>query len=51
MRKLFTRHERYDHIININFGFQSDKRMHCQLMKTRSLWDSDSQRYANVGDN
>ena len=44
LRKLYTCHGRYDDIINIKFGFQSNKRMRNRVMKTGSLWDNHSQR-------
>ena len=42
MRELFTHHERYDDVIYINFGLQSDERTLYRLMKTGSVWNNHS---------
>ena len=52
LRKLYTRHGRYDDIINMKFGFQSNKSMCYRVMTTGSLWDNHSHKVEPlVGDN
>ena len=54
LRKLYARHGRYDDIINMKFGFQSNKRMPNQVMKLEVceiITRKEKPLDLNIGDN
>ena len=49
LRKLYVRRGRYDDVISMKFGFQSNKKMLYRVVNTGSLLDNHSQRVI-IGD-